>query len=92
MAVGLTFWSVVTLSSVAPVGSAQPSGCPRQGEVHVCQAEGFGTIPAQDVAQARDKGLIDARRRALEQVAVVQVDAETITRNQALFDQLVRRG
>jgi hypothetical protein len=88
-ACGLTSMSLVTLSPVASVASPA-SGCPRQGDIHVCQAEGFGTILAQDVAQARDEGLIDARRRALEQVAGVQVDAETITRNQALFDQLVR--
>jgi hypothetical protein len=63
---------------------------PRQGDVHVCQAEGFGTVLNQDVAQARDEALIDARRRALEQVAGVQVEADTLTRNQMLFDQLVR--
>jgi hypothetical protein len=43
-----------------------------------------------DAAQARDEALIDARRRALEQTAGVQVDAETITRNQLLFDQMIR--
>lgn len=69
---------------------AQPSACRPQGEVHVCQVEGFGSIINSDTAQARDEALIDARRRALEQVAGVTVDAETITRNQALFDQIVR--
>ncbi|MBI4635424.1 MAG: hypothetical protein HY727_03650 [Candidatus Rokubacteria bacterium] len=71
-------------------GQAEEPGCRPQGEVQVCQAVGFGTILSQDTAQARDEALIDARRRALEQVAGVQVDAETITRNQVLFDQLVR--
>lgn len=78
------------LVSLLLTGEIAAANCQSQKDIHVCQAEGFGTILAQDVAQARDEGLIDARRRALEQVAGVQVDAETITRNQALFDQLVR--
>ena len=69
---------------------AQPADCRSQGEVHVCQVEGYGTIIAGDTAQARDEALIDARRRALEQVAGVRVDADTVTRNQVLFDQLIR--
>jgi len=68
----------------------QPADCRAQGQVHVCRTEGFGTVLNRDTAQARDEALIDARRRALEQVAGVQVDAETITRNQMLFDQIVR--
>lgn len=75
--------------AVASVG-AQGAACRPQGEVHVCEVEGFGTVFGGDLAQARDEALIDASRRALEQVAGVQVDAETITRNQALFDQLIR--
>jgi len=84
--------SVLVLSGLllgAPAG-AQDAVCRTQGAVHVCQTEGFGAILDNDTAQARDEALIDARRRALEQVAGVQVDAETITRNQVLFDQLVR--
>lgn len=65
--------------------SAQPAG-----QAQAVQAEGFGTILGGDTAQARDEALIDARRRALEQVAGVRVDAETITRNQLLFDQMIR--
>jgi hypothetical protein len=70
--------------------SAQAQACRQQGDVHVCQTDGFGSILNNDVAGARDEALIDARRRALEQVAGVRVDAETITRNQMLFDQIVR--
>ncbi len=73
-----------------PAGAGAQSACHQQGDVHVCQVEGFGTVLNNDVAQARDEALIDARRRALEQVAGVQVDAETITRNQVLFDQMIR--
>jgi hypothetical protein len=69
---------------------AQPSSCRAEGQVHVCRTEGFGTILLGDTATAGDEAIIDARQRALEQVAGVQVDAETITRNQALFDQIVR--
>jgi hypothetical protein len=81
---------IVLLGLGAGLAGAQAPGCRQQGEVHVCEAEGFGTIINNDVAQARDEALIDASRRALERVAGVQVDAETITRNQVLFDQLVR--
>ena len=70
--------------------AAQPAACRQQGDVHVCQTDGFGTIINRDLAQAKDEAVIDAQRKALEQVAGVQVDAETITRNQVLFDQLVR--
>jgi hypothetical protein len=71
-------------------GMAQPTACRQQGDIHVCQTEGHGSVVNNDVAQARDEALIDARRRALEQVAGVRVDAETITRNHMLFDQIVR--
>ena len=81
---------IALLACGAGLAGAQTPGCRQQGEVHVCEAEGFGTVLNDDVAQARDEALIDASRRALEQVAGVQVDAETITRNQALFDQLIR--
>ena len=82
---------VAVMLLFAPLGAeTQAPGCNKQGDVNVCQTEGFGTILNQDVALARDEALIDARRRALEQVAGVQVEAETITKNQALFDQLVR--
>ena len=82
---------LAALLLLAPMGvEPQTPGCAKQGDVNICQTEGFGTILNLDVAQARDEALIDARRRALEQVAGVQVEAETITRNQALFDQLVR--
>lgn len=80
----------VAVAGSAALAFAQPSACRPQSDVHVCQVEGFGTILNNDTAQARDEALIDARRRALEQVAGVTVDAETITRNQMLFDQIVR--
>jgi len=75
---------------VAATAGAQPSACRQQGDIHVCQTEGYGTIYNNDIAQARDEAVIDAQRKALEQVAGVQVDSETITQNQALFDQIVR--
>ena len=83
--------AVLSLAGALGLASAvaQPA-CRPQSDVYVCQAEGFGTILNNDTAQARDEALIDARRRALEQVAGVTVDAETITRNQVLFDQMVR--
>ena len=82
--------AVVLLGVVPASGHAQPAACREQAGVHVCQTDGYGTILNNDVAQARDEALIDARRRALEGAVGVQIDAETITRNQALFDQSVR--
>ena len=82
--------SGVLLAAALGTAGAQGTSCRQQGDLHVCEAEGFGTVFGGDLAQARDEALIDASRRALEQVAGVQVDAETITRNQALFDQLIR--
>jgi len=79
----------LVLVAAATVG-AQPSICRQERDVHVCQTEGYGTIINNDLAQAKDEAVIDGQRKALEQVAGVQVDAETITRNQVLFDQLVR--
>jgi hypothetical protein len=84
------FSGIALLVLTAALAGAQAPGCRQQGEVHVCEAEGFGTIINNDVAQARDEARIDVGRKALEQVAGIQVDAETITRNQVLFDQLVR--
>lgn len=81
---------IALLGVTAVLAGAQTPGCRQQGGVHVCEAEGFGTIINNDIAQARDEARIDVGKKALEQVAGVQVDAETITRNQALFDQLVR--
>lgn len=80
----------ILLAAALGTAGAQSTSCRQQGDLHVCEAEGFGTVFGGDLAQARDEALIDASRRALEQVAGVQVDAETITRNQALFDQLIR--
>src|SRR2546426_2970105 len=81
---------IIAVALLVGPASAQAPTCRQQGDVHACEAEGFGTVFGNDVAQARDEALIDAGRRALEQVAGVQVDAETITRNQVLFDQLIR--
>lgn len=80
----------VLVMALGAAGQPEAQACRPARDVHVCQAEGFGTILGQDTAQARDEALIDARRRALEQIAGVRVDAETITRNQVLFDQMVR--
>lgn len=82
--------SGILLAAALGTAGAQGASCRQHGDLHVCEAEGFGTVFGGDLAQARDEALIDASRRALEQVAGVQVDAETITRNQALFDQLIR--
>jgi hypothetical protein len=89
-------WARVAVSGLAlaiyasaPTAAQSPT-CQPQGEVHVCRTEGFASILSNDVAQARDEAIIDARRKALEQVAGVRVDSETVTRNEVLFDDIVR--
>lgn len=95
-------WTRVTAEAMALAGavalvlalpllsSAQSNACRADGDVHVCRTEGFGTILNNDVAQAKGEAEIDARRRAVEQVAGVRVDTETVTRNEVLFDDIVR--
>lgn len=53
-------------------------------------AEGYGAIIGGDTAQARDEAIVDARVRALEQVAGVFVDATTLVENEVLLDAMVR--
>jgi hypothetical protein len=83
--------STAAVAVVLPTGSgAQSNVCRADGDVHVCRTEGFGTIFNNDVAQAKGEAEIDARRRAVEHVAGVRVDTETVTRNEVLFDDIVR--
>lgn len=81
--VGLTLWLLMGVLKV----HAQPKPA---DQVQVIQAEGCGTILGGDTARARDEALIDARRRALEKAFGVFIDSETIVRNAALFDSIVR--
>lgn len=71
-------------------GGAQTTVCQPKGEVHACVAEGFAPILQNDITQAREEAVLDAQRRSIEQVSGVFVDSETITRNQMLFDEMVR--
>jgi hypothetical protein len=54
------------------------------------QTEGCGTVIGADVAQARDEALIAARVKAVESVATVHVDADTLVQNEMLLDAVVR--
>ncbi len=58
--------------------------------VQTLQAEGYGVIIGSDTAQARDEAIIDARVRALEQVAGVYVDSSSLVENMILLDSMVR--
>lgn len=78
------------VTALPPRLRAQATLCQPRGEIHVCVAEGFAPIVNNDQAQARDEAEADAKRRAVEQVSGVWIDAETITRNRMLFDELVR--
>ncbi len=74
------------LGSAAP-GAAQDS--PAGKSIRV-KASGCGTVLGGDTARAEDEAVVAARRRALEKAFGVHVDAETVVRNTALFDSLVR--
>src|SRR3990172_5149877 len=63
---------------------------PLSAQPRTVTAEGYGTIFGGDTAQARDEAIIDARVRALEQVAGVFVDAKTLVENEMLLDSMVR--
>ena len=78
------------LTTLPPRLRAQTTVCQPRGEIHACVAEGFAPIVNNDLAQARDEAIADAQRKALEQVSGVWIDAETITKNRMLFDELVR--
>lgn len=54
------------------------------------KAAGRGSIIGGDVAQARDEAIVDARVRALEQVAGLFIDSETIVQNVQLLDTVIR--
>jgi hypothetical protein len=54
------------------------------------EGEGVGTILANDVAQARDEAIIDARVRVLEKAVGVLVDAEALVQNELLLAATVR--
>jgi hypothetical protein len=54
------------------------------------EGEGVGTILADDVAQARDEAIIDARVRVLEKAIGVLVDAEALVQNELLLSATVR--
>ncbi len=59
-------------------------------EGDVIRATGYGTVIAGDTGGARDEAIIDARARALEQVAGVFIDAETILENELILEATIR--
>jgi hypothetical protein len=59
-------------------------------EAEVVHATGYGTVIGGDTAGARDEAIIDARTRALEEVAGVFIDAETILENELILEATVR--
>jgi hypothetical protein len=59
-------------------------------QVDSVQVEGCGTIVGGDIAQAKDEAVIAARVKAVEQVAGVLLDSDTLLQNEILFDSVVR--
>jgi len=53
------------------------------------RVEGFGSVISGDVAAARDEAIADARLRAVEQVAGVQLDGSALVANELLVDSVV---
>jgi hypothetical protein len=79
-------WPVFAI--VAIMLTSMPAGA--EAQVRSVRADGYGSIIGGDTAQARDEAIVDARVRALEQVAGVFVDAKTLIENEILLDSLVR--
>ena len=76
-------WAAVAILALVPGwGWAQ--------EEKSVQVEGCGTIIGGDIAQAKDEAVIAARVRAVEQVAAVSIDSDTLLQNELLIDAVVR--
>lgn len=79
----LMAWVVIALLFMAPI----PGWAQQEQSV---QVEGCGTIIGGDISQAKDEAVIAARVKALEQVAGVHLDSDTLLQNEILFDAVVR--
>src|SRR5512146_1516701 len=77
------------LLSACILGSVIPFHVWAQQEQSI-QTEGCGTVIGGDVAQAKDEALVAARVKAVESVATVHVDADTLVQNEMLLDAVVR--
>src|SRR5262245_25397452 len=62
-------------------------------EPQTVEIEGFAAVVNNDIAQARDKAIDDAKRKAVEQVAGSQVSSESISENfQLVSDKIYARA
>jgi len=73
------FYSVALLFLAAPAGA----------QTDTTEAEGVAAIVNNDIAQARDKAVDDAKRKAVEQVAGAQVSSESISKNFELVEDKI---
>ncbi len=62
----------------------------QENETQRVRAAGIGSIIDQDVAQARDQAIADARVKALEKAVGVYVESETLLKNELLLDSAIR--
>jgi hypothetical protein len=90
MAVQLRARNAVFIGAILATLATLPIASTATAQTHTVEAEGYGTIIGGDIAQARDEAIIDARVRALEQVAGVFVDSQTLIKNEVLLDSMVR--
>ena len=79
----------VALLSACILWIVLPSHLWAQQEQSV-QTQGCGTVIGGDVAQAKDEALVAARVKAVESVATVYVDSDTLVQNEMLLDAVVR--
>lgn len=62
-------------------------------EPQTVEIEGFAAVVNNDISQARDKAVDDAKRKAVEQVAGSQVSSESISENfQLVSDKIYARA
>ena len=55
----------------------------------VVEVEGVAAIVKDDVAQARDRAIDDAKRKAVEQVAGTRIQAESVTRHYRMVEDRI---
>jgi hypothetical protein len=75
----------ISLTLVALAGTASAA----RAETQTIEVEGVAAVVNNDIANARDKAIDDAKRKAVEQVAGSHVSSESITQNFQLVEDKV---
>jgi|GEM_PF-2383671 len=72
------FGFILALAALFAAAGSSPCLCRAGQEVRVVEVEGVAPVIDNDLIQARDEALADARVRAIEQVAGVKVEARAV--------------